>query len=709
MKRLPFRVCDRRGSEWRLEPGQIAGSLALAMTAEDLENPDLPRQLELASIRCVERSLNSPEELVDLDRLFEAILQGTKETGYPTIAERFLKRRNFIAERLSAPAGLTALVDNPQPYRVTSRAGEPPSGWEREQLVELLRREVRIERSEAEEIAVAVEARVDRLERESIPAALLRTLVAIELFERGFFTALEASSQLSISRFDLEEALFAGGGADHQVDSRDPERLRQSLGRILLRQYAYDSVYSSELRRDHERGVIDLHATDDPFAHLRIGFDASHLANSGEASVHSVFRDLSGRVLELSKWVSGELEIHHLAEAVARLPRTEFDFASRLARDWIESLRRLVAIESIRGRPLRLVQRIPFVARPGSVTAPESRYQQSELSLFGSNTGREEWALPLIEGFRQLLLSEEGRALATRLSYCFEVGPETFERRHFREALLNILLLLPRPTRVTFQLQGRVPAAGADVAGKVTANLPRLARSVRSSLPLEEAQTLWHSLRTELRRVVGRCLEAIRARAEFLERIKANPHGPLAGLSRLASAGAPGFHPNEPGSAPSYAFGLFGLNEAVQILWGKSLHESPEARNQGYELLKLCHELLAQERRDTDPAVWFEETSEREVIRRLEEIDRCDHDLDALPVKRTNPSFEYTPGCRPAFEAPIDPLSRWRLVEPYREWVRFDDQLEESTTLYPEGPEVLIAFLEEICDQLPYAVIRPAR
>jgi ribonucleoside-triphosphate reductase len=110
----------------------------------------------------------------------------------------------------------------------------------------------------------------------------------------------------------------------------------------------------------------------------------------------------------------------------------------------------------------------------------------------------------------------------------------------------------------------------------------------------------------------------------------------------------------------SHLIGLLGLNETVQVLTGKELHEGPDAEELGLAIVKFM-ELKCQEL--TEKAgfkVVLEQTPAESTAHRFARLDLKEFPLAREVVKgnpETNEVF-YTNSTHIPYEAPVDPIDR---------------------------------------------------
>jgi anaerobic ribonucleoside-triphosphate reductase len=80
-----------------------------------------------------------------------------------------------------------------------------------------------------------------------------------ELEERGHFELLRDLAQFSISKPVLEGLLFSKSEENSNIKNNNPEAVTQTIGEIVLKQYALRNIFGEKLERAHATGRIHIH------------------------------------------------------------------------------------------------------------------------------------------------------------------------------------------------------------------------------------------------------------------------------------------------------------------------------------------------------------------------------------------------------------------------------------------------------------------
>ncbi len=161
----------------------------------------------------------SPEgDVPTIEEIQDLVERALMELGRPRVAKAYIlyrDRRGRIRDAVQVHRSDALHA------RLRVREDEGVSSWSKGRIVSVLMEEAELSRDAAEEVASAVEHRVFDSGAKCITTGLIRELVAVELFERGWIRALSATRIVGIARNDVEQILR---GTTLEA-WREPERL----------------------------------------------------------------------------------------------------------------------------------------------------------------------------------------------------------------------------------------------------------------------------------------------------------------------------------------------------------------------------------------------------------------------------------------------------------------------------------------------------
>ena len=130
--------------------------------------------------------------------------------------------------------------------------------WNAERILEALVKEAGVEPGLAGEIAAEVESDLLRWGRDRVSTSLIRELVNVKLFQRGLDAKLQDHSRIGIPVHDLE-TMMLHPNRENSNTTLNPESINLSVAELALKQYALTRVFSGDVAEAHLSGNIHLH------------------------------------------------------------------------------------------------------------------------------------------------------------------------------------------------------------------------------------------------------------------------------------------------------------------------------------------------------------------------------------------------------------------------------------------------------------------
>jgi len=88
---------------------------------------------------------------------------------------------------------------------------------------------------------------------------MVRELVDNELFERKLQRPLQKQRMMGIPKYDLEMIVFSKSKENSNIATKNPEAINLSIAEHILKQFALQEVFGSELAEAHLSGKIHIH------------------------------------------------------------------------------------------------------------------------------------------------------------------------------------------------------------------------------------------------------------------------------------------------------------------------------------------------------------------------------------------------------------------------------------------------------------------
>jgi len=142
----------------------------------------------------------------------------------------------------------------------------------------------------------------------------------------------------------------------------------------------------------------------------------------------------------------------------------------------------------------------------------------------------------------------------------------------------------------------------------------------------------------ELERAMEIALKAHQQKALFMQKLLETEGSPMRNLGKNSDDGTSYIDLKN----STYIIGNIGLNEAVQVLTGKELHEDERAYETGLKIIAFMYKKVNEFRKNTGLKFVIEETPAESATRRLSLIDRKKFDIGKKIIKGEDDNTYYT-------------------------------------------------------------------
>ncbi len=201
----------------------------------------------------------------DMQDLIEIVLA---EQGYaPIVAayKRFRKHRQLARERIrvrnqhkhagNKPVDLT----DASMLLVESVARGSTLPWDRKELIDTLVRHTDLNEEVALNVAKTVENQIIASGMGSVDSTLIRELLNNELALRGYRHQLRDLSVYGVSRQFVDRLMYAKSLENSNIVNNNPEAVQLGIAELVLKQWALDTIFTSDLKNAHNTGALHLH------------------------------------------------------------------------------------------------------------------------------------------------------------------------------------------------------------------------------------------------------------------------------------------------------------------------------------------------------------------------------------------------------------------------------------------------------------------
>ncbi len=553
--------------------------------------------------------------------------------------------------------------------------------WDAARIRDALIREAGVDPDTATAIAAEIEEEVLRCGKDKLNTSIIREMANVKLFQRGLDVSLVDHSRVGIPLYDLEAMMFSPN-KENSNTAYNPESINLTIAERIIKDYALSKLFSSDVASAHLAGDIHLHdlgmvirpycSGQSPAYVAKFGLNLPSITSVSSPAKHPDV--LLAHILKMTSVLQ-----NNFAGAIGWDAMNMFfaPYLEGLSDEDIRQLAQMLIFEfnqlaggrggQVAFTDINLYYETPKHFRDVPAIGPGGEYTGKTYGDYASLSKRFLKALfevylegdsrgqpfffpkPLLhitdaffeeEGWEEMLelaslvAAEKGntyfvfdRGGVTKLSECCRLSFELTEED---------LLEAKTPWRMRY-----------SALQNVTINLPRIAYRSQGDTRtffglLEEFMELALKAHVQKRNFIKNLLDL-------------KDKGPLSLLS-VAYDGESYLRMDK----TSHLIGLLGLNETVQVLTGKELHEGQDAEELGLAIVKFM-ELKCQEL--TERAgfkVVLEQTPAESTAHRFARLDLKEFPAAREVVKgnlETNEVF-YTNSTHIPYEAPVDPIDR---------------------------------------------------
>lgn len=135
---------------------------------------------------------------------------------------------------------------------------EEISNWDRNRIIEALKRETNVDEKLANKISLEVEKQIKTTQIKTLTTALVRELVNAKLIEYGLEKERLKHDRLGVPFYDVE-ALMVQPNKENANVPHGPEATNLTLAEEIKKDFAFREVFSKEVGMAHLRGDLHLH------------------------------------------------------------------------------------------------------------------------------------------------------------------------------------------------------------------------------------------------------------------------------------------------------------------------------------------------------------------------------------------------------------------------------------------------------------------
>jgi len=587
-------------------------------------------------------------------------------------ARRAMHVRKARQEQARSTTDLALLVD--------TGAKDALVPWDKSRIAEALEKEAHLDSETARKVAGSVEEKVIASGMARITTGLVRELVDNELFERGLTGRLERQKVIGMPRYDLENLIYSKSQENSNITSNNPEAINLSIAETVLKQFALSEIFSRPVADAHMTARLHLHDLGYPtrvycsshsLEYLKkYGLDLQNLDTKSGPAKHA--RTLTGHLntflASMQAYYAGALGVGYINIMYA--PYVEEMSDEQMLQEAQHLIFSCSQSAFSRGgqtlfldfnihtgvpRYLKDIEAIgpggKYMGRTyGSYERAAQRFCKVMLDVWrsGDRDGHL-FAFPKCD-FHINADSFSDPSQLELVEYACQIASENgvpyfiFDRD---EVTLSACCRL-RTTITDNYMIAHPESLRFCGFQNVTINLPQAA--------YRAGPGNWSKLLEEIGATMDLAMMAHREKKDFITKMMAGPAMPLWEIGKPAKDGRPYVDLEK----CTYIIGLIGLNECVQHMMGKELHESDEALKKGLLVASYMHHRAKEYTKQYNLKVSLEESPAESATRRFAKVDMHNWPQARHLVKGDVEADEcyYTNSIHLRANAPVDLLTR---------------------------------------------------
>jgi len=660
---------------------------AIFKAAQSVGGEDRQMAEELADVVTLFLQKNFDGRIPGIEDIQDMVEKVLIETGHAKTAKAYIlyrDRRARIRESLQVRKRIKVNGDTTDLLLlVDAETKDEISPWNKALIAQALVREADVTPELASEIASEVERKVFASGIRRISTSLIRELVDNELFERGYDKTLKKQAVIGMPKYDLDELIFSKGKENSNITANNPEAINLAIAENTLKQYALQEVFSKDVADAHLHGMIHIHDLGYPtrvycsshsLEYLKkFGLSLRNLDTSSAPARHA--RTLTGHLntflASMQAYYAGALGVGYLNIFYAPyLEGMSYKELKQEAQHLIFSCSQ--SAFSRGGQTLFL----DFNIHTG---VPSYLWNVPAIGPGGKYTGKVYGDYQhTVQRFTKALLDvwREGDQYGHIFAFpkCdFHISDETFKDPEQFELFKYACQIasengtpyfvfdrdevtLSQCCRLRTTIRNRYMIEHPESMRfcgfqNVTINLPQAAyRAGRGNM---------ERLYEEIGKAMDLAVKAHLQKRKFISMLMASPEMPLYEIGKTWADGRPYVDLNE----ATYIIGVIGLNECVQYMTGKELHEGDDALKTGLLIISYMYFRARDYAKKHKMHFSLEESPAESATRRLAKVDirQFPQAVELVKGDVDNDEYYYTNSIHLRADAPVDMVTRIKL------------------------------------------------
>ncbi len=689
---MQVRICQVRKRDGRMvsfDDVKIADAIFKAAQAVGGDDRATADNLAAAVTEFVNRHYQ--DKIPTIEEIQDMVEKVLIETGHAKTAKAYIlyrekraQHRHLLKVRKSGPGASDNSTD--MALLVSTGKRDQVLGWDKERIAKALEKESGLDVDNAHKIAKSVEERVFGSGVTRISTALIRELVDNELFERGLTARLEKQKLLGMPKFDLERLIFSKSQENSNITANNPEAINLTIAENTLKQYALEEIFSKDVSEGHMEGRIHLHDLGYPtrvycsshsLEYLKkFGLELGNLDTLSAPAKHA--RTLTGHLntflASMQAYYAGALGVGFINIFYA--PYLEGMSDAQMLQEAQHLIFSCSQSAFSRGGQTLFLDFNVHTGIPGYLKDIPA------IGPKGQETGKtygeyEELAQRFLKAMLKVWHHGDRDGHLFAFPKCdLHVTRESFSDPKQRE-LLEYACQIASDNGVPYFVFDR-PAAN-DKESVTLSACCRLRTTISDDYMIKHPESMrfcgfqnvtinlpqaayragkgnWEGFKAEVFRGMDLALKAHLQKKEFIGKLMSGPSMPLWEIGKAAKDGKPYVDLEK----CTYIIGLIGLNEAMQFMTGRELHESDAVLLEGMKIISHMQNRTKVYTAENNLKFTLEESPAESASRRLAKIDYRDYpeSRELLRGDAEADELYYTNSIHLRPDAPVDLMTR---------------------------------------------------
>ena len=674
-------IRKRDGTVVPFDKSKIADAIFKAAISVGGEDKIMAEELASAVTLFLRKKFGS--KIPAIEEIQDIVEKVLIETGHAKTAKAYIlyrermthaRRGLRVRKKLFGKADTTDMA-----LLVTPTAKDEIVPWDKSKITFALQKEAGLNTGLAAEIASAVETKIITSGHRQISSTLIRELVDNELFERGLSAKLKRQAIIGMPAYDLDALILTKSNENSNISTNNPEAVNLSIAETTIKQYVLQRTFSEDIAAAHMKGMIHIHDLGYPRVYCsshsleyikKYGLKLGGLDTQSAPAKYA--RTLTGHLNTflacMQAYYAGALGVGYLNIMYAPyLEGMSDDGLKQEAQYLIFSASQnafsrggqsLFTDHNIHTGVPNYLKKIPAIGPKGKYTGKTygdyekiaQRFAKAMMDVWrrGDKNGKP-FTFPKLD----FHINEDTFKDPTQkelLEYASQVASENgapyfvFDRD---EVTLSACCRLRTKIKDNYMIEHPESMRFCGFQN-VTINLPQAAyRAGKGNV---------RRVFSEIDHCIDMAVKAHLQKKDFIARLMAEPGLPLWEIGKTALDGRPYVDLNK----ATYIIGIVGLNECVQFLTGKQLHEDEGVFKLGLKIISSMYFKAKKAEKRLGLKFSLEESPAESATRRLAKIDLKNFPEAETVVKGDidNDTYYYTNSIHFAPDAPIDLITR---------------------------------------------------